>query len=75
MSDKISYKYFKISPEVIQLAVMYYVRYPLSFRQAEDILFVRGDHICHETIRFRVNRFGGEFTKRIRKNRAEKYSI
>jgi hypothetical protein len=32
MTIKISYKYFKTSPEIIQLAVMYYVRYPLSLR-------------------------------------------
>ena len=38
MSNKISYKYFKTSSEIIQLAVMYYVRYPLSYRQVEDIL-------------------------------------
>jgi putative transposase len=59
MTDKIFYKFFKTSPEIIQLAVMYYVRYPLSYRQVEDILFERGVDICHETIRFWLNRFGG----------------
>jgi len=28
--------YFNSSPEVIRLAVMMYVRYPLSLRQVED---------------------------------------
>ena len=28
---------------------MYYIRYPLSFRQVEDILHERGVDICHET--------------------------
>ncbi|HAJ84326.1 MAG TPA: IS6 family transposase, partial [Rhodobacteraceae bacterium] len=32
MTNKMSYKYFKTSPEIIQLAVMYYMRYPLSYR-------------------------------------------
>ncbi|MDC1247562.1 IS6 family transposase, partial [Amylibacter sp.] len=32
------FKYFKTSSKIIRLAVMYYVRYPLSFRQVEDIL-------------------------------------
>ena len=32
------FKYFKKSHEIIRLAVMYLVRYPLSFRQVEDIL-------------------------------------
>ncbi len=29
--------YFKTSPEIIRLAVMMYVRFPLSLRQAEDL--------------------------------------
>ena len=40
---------------------MYYVRYPLSFRQVEDILHERGIDICHGTVRFWVNRFGAKF--------------
>jgi len=40
---------------------MYYVRYPLSFRQVEDILYERGIDICHETVRFWVERFGSKF--------------
>ena len=64
------FKYFKTSPEIIRLAVMYYVRYPLSLRQVEDILHERGIDICHETIRFWWNRFGSKFAKDIRKKRA-----
>ena len=36
------FRYFKTSPEVIRLAVMMTIRYPLSLRQVEDILFERG---------------------------------
>ena len=36
------FKCFKTSSEIIRLAVMYYVRYPLSYRQVEDILYERG---------------------------------
>ena len=46
------FRYFNSSPEVIRLAVMMYVRYPLSLRQVEDLLFERGFDICHETVRF-----------------------
>ena len=35
-------RYFNSSPEVIRVAVMLYIRYPLSLRQVEDILFERG---------------------------------
>ncbi len=41
------FHYFNSSPEVIRLAVMTYIRYPLSLRQVEDILFERGIDICH----------------------------
>ena len=46
------FRYFNNSPEVIRLAVMMYIRYPLSLRQVEDILFERSIDICHETVRF-----------------------
>ena len=41
MSQNNSFKYFKTAPEIIRLAVMYYVRYRLSYRQVEDILHER----------------------------------
>ena len=68
------FKYFKTSPEIIRLAVMYYIRYPLSFRQVEDILHERGVDICHETARFLVERFGSKFAREIRKNRLGRHS-
>ena len=43
-------KYFKTSPKIIRLAVMYYVRYPQSFHQVEDILHERGIDISHEAL-------------------------
>jgi putative transposase len=52
------FRYFNSSPEVIRLVVMMYVKYPLSLRNVEDLLFERGIDICHETVRFWWNRFG-----------------
>ena len=63
------FRYFNNSPEVIRLAVMMYVRYPLSLRQVEDLLFERGIGICHETVRYWWNRFGPLFAAEIRKRR------
>ena len=63
------FRYFNSSPEVIHLVVMMYIRYPLSLRQVEDILFERGIDICHETVRFWWNRFGPMFAAKIRKRR------
>ncbi len=65
------FRYFNSSPEVIRLTVMMYLRYPLSLRQVEDILFERGIDICHETVRFWWNRFGPMFANEIRKHRIQ----
>jgi hypothetical protein len=35
------FKYFKTSPEIIRLAVMMYIRSPLSLRNVEDLLHER----------------------------------
>jgi putative transposase len=43
------FRYFNSSPEIIRLVVMIYVRFPLSLRNVEDLLFERGIDICHET--------------------------
>ena len=36
------FRYFKTSPEIIRLAVMMHVRFPLSLRNVEDLLHERG---------------------------------
>ena len=63
------FRYFKTSPEVIRLAVMMNVRFPLSLRNVEDLLHERGIDICHETVRYWWNRFGPMFAREIRKKR------
>ena len=63
------FRYFNSSPEIIRLTVMMYIRYPLSLRQVEDLLFERGIDICHEAVRFWWNRFGLMFAAEIRKRR------
>lgn len=52
MSKSITFKYFKPSPEVIRLAVMMYVRFPLSLRQVEDLLHERGIDVIYESVRY-----------------------
>ena len=63
------FRYFNSSSEIIRLSVMMYIRYPLSLRQVEDLLFERGIDICHETVRFWWNRFGPMFAAEIRRRR------
>jgi putative transposase len=66
------FRYFNSSPEVIRLVVMMYVRFPLSLRNVEDLLFVRGIDICHETVRMWWNRFGPMFAGDIRRQRVSR---
>ena len=63
------FRYFNSSPEVIRLAVMMYIRFTLSLRQVEDLLFERGIDICHETVRFWWKRFGPMFAAEIKRRR------
>ncbi len=55
------FRYFRTSPEIIRLAVMMYVRCPLSLRNVEDLLHERGIDITHETVLVWRGRFGQVF--------------
>ncbi len=57
MTKRSPFRSFKTSPGIIRLAVMLYVRFPLSLRHVEDLLHERGIDISHETVRFWWNRF------------------
>ncbi|MDH3668423.1 MAG: IS6 family transposase [Paracoccaceae bacterium] len=65
------FRYFKTSPEIIRLAEMMYVGFPLSLRNVEDLLHERGVEISHETVRFWWNRFGPMFAAEIRRKRVD----
>jgi putative transposase len=68
MAKRSPFRYFKTSPEVIRLAVMMYIRFPLSLRNVEDLLHERGIDICHERVRFRRSRYSQklqEFAARV----------
>ena len=72
MTKHSPFRYFKTSPEIIRLAVMLYVRFPLSLRNVEDLLHQRGIEISHETVWFWWNRFGPMFAAEIRRNRVSR---
>lgn len=71
MTKRSPFRYFKTSSEIIRLAVMLYIRFPLSLRNVEDLLHERGIEISHETVRFWWNRFGPLFASEIRGKRVE----
>ena len=66
------FRYFHSSPDIIRMVVMLYVRYPLSLRNVEDLLFERGYDLCHETVRLWWNRFGPLFAADIRRQRVSR---
>ena len=51
------------------MAVMMYIRFPLSLWNVEDLLHERGIDISHETVRFWWNKFGPMLAAEIRRNR------
>ena len=69
MTKRSPFRYFKTSPEIIRLAVMFYVRFPLSLRNVEDLLHERGVDVSHETVRFWWHRLSLMFAAEIRKRR------
>jgi putative transposase len=71
MTNHSPFRYFKTSPEIIRLAVMLYIRFPLSLRNVEDLLHERGIEISHETVRYWWNRFGPLFATELRRKRVD----
>ena len=65
------FRYFNSSSEVIRLVVMY-VRYPVSLRNVEGLLFERGIDLSYETVRFWWTRFGPLFAADIRRQRVSR---
>lgn len=71
MTKRSPFRYWKTSPEIICLAVMLYVRLPLSLRNVEDLFHERGVDVSRETVRFWWDRFGPMFASEIRRRRVQ----
>jgi putative transposase len=69
MTKRSPFKYFKTSPEIICLAVMLYVRFPLSLRNVEVLLHERGIDVSNEAVQYWWHRFGLRFASEIKKRR------
>ena len=52
-----SFAGFRFPPEVITLAVRWYLRYALSYRDVEELLIERGIEVDHVTVYRWVQRF------------------
>jgi len=60
------YKRYRFPSEIIQYAVWLYHRFNLSHRDIEDLLAERGITVSYESIRLWCNKFGPEYTKRLK---------
>ena len=49
--QNISYSRYRFPPAIIQHAVWLYYRFPLSYRDVEDLLAQRGVDVSYETVR------------------------
>jgi hypothetical protein len=58
MTKRPLFRNFKASSKIIGLAVMLYIRFPLSLRNVKDILHERGIEISQKTGRPRFLRWG-----------------
>jgi hypothetical protein len=64
-----AFKGHRFPPEIISYAVWAYFRFPMSFRDVEDLLYKRGVIVSYETIRSWVGKFGHQYANVIRCDR------
>jgi putative transposase len=67
--NKISYSRHRFPSEIIRYTVWLYFRFPLSYRDVEDLLAERGIDISYETARRWTLKFGQAYAQRLRKTR------
>src|SRR5258708_2123068 len=60
------FKWRHFQAEIILLCVRWYLRYPLSYRDLEEMMLERGLHVDHTTIYRWVQRYAPELEQRCR---------
>jgi putative transposase len=65
----VSYKGHRYPAEIIAHCVWLHHRFPLSFREVEELMLVRGVIVSYETIRQWYAKFGPEYAGRLRRRR------
>ena len=63
------YKHHRFPGEIISHAVWLYFRFPLSHRDVEELLFVRGVIVSYEAIRKQCRKFGQAYANALRRRR------
>ena len=67
--QEISYHRHRFPPQIIQHAVWLYFRFPLSFRNVEDLLTERGIDVTYETVRRWALKFGSAYARKLKRLR------
>ena len=62
------YRRHRFPVEIIQHAVWLYFRFPLSFRDVEDLLAERGIDVSYESVRRGSVKFGLAYARRLRRS-------
>ena len=65
----VSYKGHRFPMEIIDHCVWLYFRFPLSFREVEEMMLARGVAVSHETIRRWCAKFGQAYANELRRRR------
>ncbi len=68
-SESPSYRGFRFPGEIISHCVWLYHRFPLSFREVEEMMLERGVVVSHETIRQWCAKFGQTYANGLRRRR------
>jgi putative transposase len=68
--EAVSYKGFRYPVEIIAHCVWLYHRFPLSFREVQEMMLARGIIVSHETIRQWCAKFGQTYANELRRRRA-----
>jgi putative transposase len=64
------YQGYRFPVEIISHCVWLYHRFPLSFREVEEMMMERGVVVTYETIRAWCRKFGQAFANGLRRRRA-----
>ena len=65
-----AYKGYRFPTEIISHAVWLYFRFPLSYRDVEELMAERGIVLTYETIRQWCQKFGQQYANQLRRRRA-----
>jgi putative transposase len=70
-ADPARYKNHRFPGEIISHGVWLYYRFPLSYRDVEELLLKRGIDVTHEAIRQWCLKFGQDYANQLKHRRAQ----